>query len=210
MISEITILTAIFIIIISTTLILITIDWRIQLALFAAQYVGVFLLIGASLPYSLAIIKLVSGWIATAVIGMALASSASVYNEHSSLFNKQISSANKPVLFMGRLFYLLTAVLVLLITLSLTGFLSEWIPNINNFTGFGSLLLIGMGFLQVSFFIQPFKIIIGLLTFISGFEIMYSAIESSILIIGLLAVFTLGISFIGAYLIVAPTIEEDR
>jgi hypothetical protein len=199
---------SVLIVIISTTTILITIDWRVQLALLATQYIGVFLLVGISLPYSLAIVKLVSGWIAAAVIGMALANSVPIHFEKIKLFSKYISTDEKPKLFMGRFFYFLTSILVLLTTFSLSRLLNEFIPNLSNVTSFGSLLLIGMGILQVSFFGQPFKIIIGLLTIISGFEIIYASIENSILIIGMLAVITLSLSFIGAYLVVAPTIEE--
>lgn len=40
----------------------------------------------------------------------------------------------------------------------------------------------------------------GLLTTISGFELMYAAVENSVLVAGLLAVVTLGLALVGAYL----------
>jgi hypothetical protein len=50
--------------------------------------------------------------------------------------------------------------------------------------------------------------LLGLLTVLSGFEIVYSAVETSTLVAGLLAGVTLGIAVVGAYLITALSEEE--
>jgi hypothetical membrane protein len=55
---------------------------------------------------------------------------------------------------------------------------------------------------------NPFRVITGLLTVLTGFEIFYSAVEISALVAGLLAVVTLGLSLVGAYMIIAPTLES--
>jgi hypothetical protein len=49
-------------------------DWRIQAGLLAAQYVGVFMLVALEWPVAMAAIKLVAGWMAGAVLGMAMLS----------------------------------------------------------------------------------------------------------------------------------------
>jgi hypothetical protein len=51
------------------------------------------------------------------------------------------------------------------------------------------------------------RVTIGLLTALSGFEIIYAAIETSTLVTGLLAGVNLGLALAGAYLIIAPTME---
>ena len=71
------------------------------------------------------------------------------------------------------------------------------------------MILLGMGLLQLGMSDQPLRIIVGLLTLLSGFEVLYAAIENSVLVAGLLAVVTLGIASVGAYLIVVPTMEEQ-
>ncbi len=73
----------------------------------------------------------------------------------------------------------------------------------------GSFLLIGLGILQLSLSMHPLRVIIGLLTALSGFEIIYAAIESSTLVTGLLAGVNLGLALVGAYLLVAPTMESN-
>jgi hypothetical protein len=48
-----------------------------------------------------------------------------------------------------------------------------------------------------------------LLTAFSGFEIIYAVIETSLLVTGLLAVVNLGLALVGAYLLIAPTMEAS-
>ncbi len=64
----------------------------------------------------------------------------------------------------------------------------------------GSLLLAGMGLLQLGTSAQPFRVVLGLLTVLSGFEIIYAAVESSTLVAALLAAINLSLALTGAYL----------
>jgi hypothetical protein len=47
-----------------------------------------------------------------------------------------------------------------------------------------------------------------LLTTLAGFEIIYSAMEDSSLVVGLLAMITLGLAFSGAFLLSSKEMEE--
>jgi hypothetical protein len=67
----------------------------------------------------------------------------------------------------------------------------------------GSLLLIGMGLLHLGITAHILRMTIGLMTILSGFEIIYSAVEGSILVAALLAVITLGLALVGSYLLIA-------
>ncbi len=73
----------------------------------------------------------------------------------------------------------------------------------------GSFLLIGFGILQLGLTSHPLRVIIGLLTALSGFEVIYAAIESSNLVTGLLAGVNLGLALAGAYMLVAPSMESN-
>ena len=72
----------------------------------------------------------------------------------------------------------------------------------------GSLLLIGMGLLHLGISASVLRVIMGLLTTLSGFEILYSAVEGSVLVAALLAVVNLGLALVGAYLLIASSAEE--
>ena len=87
--------------------------------------------------------------------------------------------------------------------------IQSWIPGISAVQTLGGMLLIGMGLLRLSFDVNPLPAILGLLTALSGFEILYAAVEPSALVAGLLAGITLGLALTSAYLLVAPVMEEN-
>jgi hypothetical protein len=52
-------------------------------------------------------------------------------------------------------------------------------------------------------------VIYGLLTVLAGFEILYAAVEGSILVAALLCVVNLGVGLVGAYLLNGGLVEEE-
>ena len=190
---------------------LITTDWRISILLLSLQYVAVFLLVLISWPLQMAVVKLVAGWMAGAVIGMAIISSPTVRQKleygSQSVNNESRASVWSTFIQTGRPFQLLAAGLVGLSVIYLAPQIDEWIPKIGIVPALGGLTLIGMGLLKLGFNDQPLMIIFGLLTVLAGFEIIYSILENSALVAGLLAVITLGLALVGAYLLTAPDME---
>ncbi len=73
----------------------------------------------------------------------------------------------------------------------------------------GSLLLIGMGLLHLGITSHILRVIIGLMTVLAGFEILYSAVEGSILVAALLAAINLGLALVGAFLLTAENTPEE-
>ena len=73
----------------------------------------------------------------------------------------------------------------------------------------GAMLLIGMGLLHLGVTTRPLRVLLGLLTTLSGFELLYAAVENSVLVAGLLALVTLGLALVGAYLLDALTGGEN-
>ena len=66
----------------------------------------------------------------------------------------------------------------------------------------GGLLLIGLSLMQLGTTQDPFLTIVGLLSLLSGFEVIYAGLELSTLLTGLLAIVNLGLSLVGVYFIV--------
>ena len=163
------------------------------------QYVGVFLLVFLSWPVSLAVVKLVAGWMSAALIGVGLAGSqANQISVHESFSPS------------GRVFRLLAAGIIGLAMFSLGPGVSEWFPGVGLEIVDGSLLLIGLGALQLGLSTQPVRVVLGLLTVVSGFEILYAALENSVLVAGLLAVLNLGLALMGVFLAAAPALEANE
>ncbi len=181
----------------TSTFILVAKDWRYCILSLTVQYVGVFILVSASWPLEMSIAKMVAGWMSGAILGMAMASSASTWQE-----------AGQSVKF-GLVFRVLAAVIVVLTIASLVISSESWLSMINSSLRWGSFILVGFGMLQLSLTSHPLRVIIGLLTALSGFEIIYAAVETSTLVTGLMAGVNLGLALVGAYLLLAPAMEAN-
>jgi hypothetical protein len=177
--------------------ILISKDWRLCIAALAIQYIGVTLLVNASWPLEMSAVKVLAGWMACAILGVAMIYVPDTW-----------PTSEKSILF-GPLFRILAALLLALAITSLVVHSESWLSMIKLPLRWASFALIGMGLLQLSLTSHPLRVIIGLLTALSGFEIIYAAVESSALVTGLLAVVTLSLALAGAYLLIAPTMESN-
>jgi hypothetical protein len=186
-------------------------DWRWSLLALYLQYLGVFILVASAWSTAMAASRLVAGWIAGAVLGMALISLPPAAQALETGKQAALPSAERSMsqdLMTGRLFRLLAAAFVVLIVLSIFNPIINWTPGLSIGQALGGLILIGMGLLQLGFTARTFHTILGLLTLLSGFQIIYAAVEKSALVAGLLAVVDLGLALVGAYLILSSQMEE--
>jgi hypothetical protein len=208
---------AVILIVITSLILLLNLDWRVSLSALAVQYIGVFVLVALDWPVEMAVSKLIAGWIAGAVLGMALISFPKLEIEEPHDGGSvpqgtplQTIAAPSVVYPSGGIFRLMAAILVGLTVFSIAPQASEWIRGIQLAQAWGSFILIGMGLLQLGFTAHPFRTILGLLTALAGFEILYAVVERSTLVAGLLAAVNLGLALVGAYLLVAPFMEEPE
>ena len=183
---------------ITGAVLLISWDWRISIASLSVQYLCVFFLVSISWPLETAAVKLVAGLMASAVIGLAL------YNLPKDMTHQSRTAIS------GMIFRVIAAILAGLFAFTGGIQLVAWFPAISIEQAYGALILITLGLIHLGLTMQPFRVVIGLLTVLSGFGIIYAAVESSILVTGLLALITLGLSIVGAYMLTAPTLEEAR
>jgi len=206
---------AVILLTITSLILLVSEDWRVSIGSLAAQYIGVFILVALDWPVERAGAKLIAGWIAGAVLGMAVLSFSKPETdepEDEGLATPEIlhpqTLATGTFTLSGGIFKLVAAVLVGLTVFSIAPKATEWIRGIQLTQAWGGFILIGMGLLQLGFTAHPFRTILGLLTAMAGFEILYAAGEQSTLVAGLLAAVNLGLALVGAYLLVAPFMEE--
>jgi len=188
---------AVILILITSTGLLIARDWRWSIILLAVQYLGMFVLTLQHWPLGMASVKLVAGWMSAAILGMTRSSYTAQNTEESSVWPR------------GRLFRLFAAGIVLLIVSTVTPAVDTIMADVGFSVTGGSLLLIGMGLLHLGITSYILRVVIGLMTVLSGFEILYSAVEGSILVAALLAVINLGLALVGAYLLVAENTERE-
>ncbi|MEJ2446601.1 MAG: hypothetical protein P8Y37_01460 [Anaerolineales bacterium] len=170
---------------------------RWMIGLLALQYVGVFGLVGVSWPLEIAVVKLVAGWMAAAVLFLT-------YQNVPAIEDRQRLATGSA----GNLFIGFAALLIGLVMYSLIPEALRWFLGATPQQVLGGLWLLGLGLLQLSFTREDIRIVVGLLTVIAGFEILYATLEASVLMTGLLAILNIGLAFLGAYLQLASHLEE--
>lgn len=172
-------------------------DWRWLIIFLSAQYIGVFVLSLQHLPLSMATVKVIAGWMSAAILGMT----------RSNLEDEKDTS----ILPHGRFFRLIAAGMVGLIAITGAPIVDGMMADAGVTVSTGSLLLIGMGLLHLGVTDQIMRVTVGLMTILAGFEIIYAAVENSIVVAASLAVINLGLALVGSYLIIAAnTIEETE
>jgi len=159
-------------------------NWRWTLSGLAIEYLVAFLLVAQIWPIGLAAIKLVAGWMAGALL--ALADISTALQESGEDLRSVI------------IFRTLAALLLLIIIFSVAPTMNVWIPTPYPFFLIG-MIMISMGLLQFGIFQQPLRVILGLLTFLIGFEVIYSALEGSALLAAILAAITIALGMLGSY-----------
>jgi hypothetical protein len=180
----------------AATGVLISRDWRWSMSLLAIQYVATFWLVSRHWSLGIASVKLVSGWMATAALGMTRLSI-------------QASESTGPAGSQGRWFRIFLAGMIGLLTAVSTPRIEATIPGLGLPVIAGGLLLAGIGLIHLGLTSEILRVSLALLTILSGFEILYAGIESSILVAGLLAAVNLGLALTGSYLMLAQASVEE-
>ena len=185
-----------FLVLLTSAGLLVSRDWRLELGLLGLQYVGIFWLTNQHWPISMAAIKVVTGWMAIATLGITR------------LNLKELETPDEQFWPRGYLFRLFAAGIITVIVITAAPRVEEIVPGIGLPVITGSLILMGLGMLHLGMTAQPFRVILGLLTVLSGFEALYAALESSVLVAAMLSVVNLGLALVGAYLLTAHKPEE--
>ena len=174
-------------------LMLLSDSWRWTIAGLAIQYLVVFLLVAQIWPIGLAAIKLVAGWLAGVLLSMV--------NSPAQLEETFFAPRS------ARIFRLFSAGLILMIVFAVTPAVNTLLPIPYHYLLIG-LMLIGMGVLQFGISQRHLRVILGLLTLLSGFEVIYSSLEGSALLAAILAAITLALGLIGSTILMNDQPQE--
>lgn len=187
-------LVAVIVLVITTLFLLLNQNWRWSIIALAVQYLAVFALVLSVWPLGLAAVKLVAGWMTGAVLG---------YSQPNLELVEDSGTAGTSFIFR-----FLVSVLVWMLVYTVTPSVVGLLPLPSTLV-MGALLLIGMGLVHMGMTTRPLRVLVGLLTILSGFELLYAAVESSVMVAGLLAMVTLGLGLVGAYLLDSMSTGES-
>ena len=183
---------AVVILLLSAAVNLVRRQWALNVIALAIQYVCIFLLILEVRTPLLAAIKVIVGLMVTTMLFMTLISSGLI---ESLLIRRRFSS--------GEVFRSPVALLLGLISyLAASGLQQSAFPQSSQLLLTASLGLILFGLFQMGTITEPLYLVIGLLTFLSGFELLYASLEFSRALEALFTVVNLSLALVGSYFIV--------
>ena len=183
---------ALVILLLSAAINLVRRQWGLNVIALALQYVCIFLIIQEVRSPLLAAIKLIVGIMAGLVLYLTLLSSGMI---ESLLKPRRVTS--------GEIFRGTIALLLILVSYLLASEIQRAV-----FTQSSQLLLIAslglilFGLFQMGTITEPLYLVIGLLTFLSGFELLYASLEFSRVLEALFAAVNLSLALVGSYFIV--------
>jgi hypothetical protein len=163
---------------------------RVALVLLVVQYCGVTVLAAQFIPISVVSVKLAGGLIACSILGVTLAR-----------LPPSVSTQDEGIIPAGRLFRLISVLFVAVAGWGLSR--GRWMGTLTleSSASLGSAMLMTLGLLQLGTRGSPFRVGLGILTILSGFEIAYASVEPSLAVLALLAMVHIGISLTVSYLV---------
>ena len=171
-------------------------DRRWMLLMLACVYVALTWLSAISLPIQVSAVKLVGGMMACAVLALSI---MRVGHESEIVEREGLPS--------GIAFRVIA---VLLVSASAWGLAERgWMllpGSVSMSATLGAMLLLSLGLLHLGISEEPFRVGMGLLTALAGFEILYVAVEPSLAVLALMAAVHIGIAIIVSYLVVGAAV----
>lgn len=173
-------------------------DRRWMLLMLAGEYIALTWLAGLALPIQVAAAKLVGGMMACAILAMSVVR----VGYESRLSEREGLPSGFAFRIIG----------VLLVSASIWGLVERgWtlLPQaVHPAAVLGAGLLLGLGLLHLGISEEPFRVGIGLLSTMAGFEIVYVVVEPSLAVLAFMTAIHIGIAIVVSYLIVGASTDE--
>jgi hypothetical protein len=187
-------------------LILLGRDWRVLILALLAQYILVGLILSRLVRPDIAVLKVMIGAFICPILFLS-ARQVSVTPSLIALLSKERRQMTPPTGFVFRLF---TALLMILVAITLSHSFALADLSLNMTLGVYWLILAGLTTLILSD--NPIKVGAGLLTILTGFDLFYTTLERSLLITGLWGTVNLLVALAVSYLIVVrgAGAEEEK
>jgi len=162
-------------------------DWRLVAIGLWLGYGALALVVGTSLVFSAGLVKLVGGSLAVGVLWLA---------------SRPIRpSGPRPGGLVGRLGFRVIAFLLVWLSAWSLGRM-EWLSlaGLSAVARAVGAMLLTMGLCQVGLFQHPFRVGIGLLATVAGFEAVYAPLEPSLAVAAMMVAVQLGLALAAGYL----------
>jgi hypothetical protein len=196
-----------YIILLTASIIFIVRDWRWSVFALMIQYLVVGLLFSEVLDPQLAFMKVVVGLFICIILYFTARQVNWGHLPPDVTEDEAVQLSEERLLRLGpyslptdtpfRVFF---ALMVILVVWALSQRAVFQLPIVPDYFNMAVFALIGLGLVNLSFTSEPLKAGMGLLTFFTGFELFYSGLEQSVLMLAFLAAANLIIALVISYL----------
>jgi len=190
--------------VVTASLIIVVRDWRVSLTALLAQYLLMGFLLTRLIPPEVATVKTLVGALICSIL--YLTARRVHWGKQRGKDGSSLPPTGREVFLVGLPFRLLAAVLTGLVASSLLN--SYPLSEVPRDIGFACYWLALMGLLAMIITAEPLKAGLGLLTFMAGFELFYTALESGLSVVGFLGIVDLFMALAIAYLASAREVER--
>lgn len=198
---------AAYVVLVTALLIVIAWDWRLAIAALTLQYLAAAVLYLDVLEPRFVIIKLFVGWFICIMLyitarqvnwgtlseDLSPEESVALQNDREIRIGPYLLPSNAP-------FRLLLALFVAVAAIILSQRQGLRLPAVTEAMNLAVLALGGLGLIGMAVTTEPWKAGLGLLTFMTGFELFYNSLDQSITMLVFLAVSNLTLTLTIAYL----------
>ena len=185
-------------VLVTAGLLVVSRDWRLNVTAFTVQYFFVVLLLSRLIRLEVAAVKGLIGWMICMVFYLN-ERRASVLEQPLAAEGAVVSQGRRRWVMSARMSFSLLAGLLISVA-AYTAALRIPLPDVPTDISLACYLLAGLGLLLVGLSESPMQIGLGLLTFLSGFDLFYVALEPSLAVAGLLGAVSFLIALATAYL----------
>jgi len=171
-------------------------DWRLNVSALTAQYFFVVLLLTRQIRLEVAAVKGLIGWLICMVFSLTERRASTIQRREGETVPAQ--RWRRWILSARASFHLLAAILVAVAAYAAALRIS--LPEVPSDITLACYLLAGLGLLLIGLSEEPMQVGYGLLTFLSGFDLFYVALEPSLAVAGLPGAASFVIALAVAYL----------
>lgn len=183
---------ALYLALFAALLILIRRQWTLNLIALAVQFLCLFPILRSFLPLQLAIIQPFTGLMVTLILYLTLINVGGI---------KRVDLRQRPT--SGEFFRALAGILLLSLLRAFIPQLQPAVfPSVPGTYLYLSLGLLVLGILQLGTTREPFYLAIGILTFLTGFQLLYQQLDLSLMLEAFLVAVNLLLAIVGAFFIV--------
>lgn len=182
-------------------------DWRVNVIALATQYLFVVLLMTRLIRLEMAAVKGLIGWVICLMFYLTERQARSLIQSSSDDTIASLRYWQRWKMSARASFGLLAA--VLMIVAAYTAAFAFPLPVVSTNITLVCYALTGLGILLLGLSKKPLQVGLGLLTFLSGFDLFYVAVEPSLVVTGLLGAISFVIALAMAYLRAAEAAASE-